>query len=96
MSEGIFHLGDVKLTVLGGGKEVGRSCYLYSTTRTNILIDCGLKIGDEDVITKETEFIPEIDDEIIEKGDVLIARGAPMGIQEFKRLAEGKIRKLEG
>lgn len=36
------------------------------------------------------------DDEIIEKGDVLIARGAPMGIQEFKGLAEGKIRKLEG
>lgn len=29
------------------------------------------------------------EDEIIEKGDVLIARGAPMGIEEVKKLAEG-------
>lgn len=29
------------------------------------------------------------EDAIIEKGDVLIARGAPMGIEELKKLAEG-------
>ena len=31
-----------------------------------------------------------------EKGDVLIARGAPGGIEELRGLAEGTVRKLEG
>lgn len=31
----------------------------------------------------------------IKLGDVLIARGAPSGIKEFKELAEGKLQKLE-
>lgn len=56
------------------------------------------KIGvDIIAIRRKKEWIinPE-DDERIKKGDVLIARGAPMGIQEFKGLAEGKIQKLEG
>jgi uncharacterized protein with PhoU and TrkA domain len=35
------------------------------------------------------------DTEIIKIGDVLIARGAPFGVKEFKALAEGKLRKLE-
>jgi uncharacterized protein with PhoU and TrkA domain len=33
--------------------------------------------------------------ERIKRGDVLIARGAPSGIKEFKELSEGKLRKLE-
>ena len=33
--------------------------------------------------------------ERIKRGDVLIARGAPLGVKEFKELAEGKLRKLE-
>lgn len=33
--------------------------------------------------------------EVLEKGDVLIARGAPYGVDELKGLAEGTIRKLE-
>jgi uncharacterized protein with PhoU and TrkA domain len=33
--------------------------------------------------------------ERIKSGDILIARGAPSGIKEFKELAEGKLRKLE-
>jgi len=56
------------------------------------------KIGvDIIAIRRKKEWIinPE-DDEIIKNGDVLIARGAPMGIQEFKGVAEGKIQKLEG
>ena len=35
------------------------------------------------------------EDEVIRKGDVLIARGAPAGIEEFEEAAEGKIEKLE-
>lgn len=35
------------------------------------------------------------DTEPIQSGDILIARGAPSGIKEFKALVEGKLRKLE-
>jgi len=35
------------------------------------------------------------DTESIQIEDVLIARGAPSGVKEFKALAEGKLRKLE-
>jgi len=35
------------------------------------------------------------DTEQIKSGDILIARGAPSGIKEFKELVEGKLRKLE-
>jgi uncharacterized protein with PhoU and TrkA domain len=33
--------------------------------------------------------------ERIKRGDILIARGAPSGVKEFKELVEGKLRKLE-
>jgi len=33
--------------------------------------------------------------EKLEKGDILIARGAPHGIEELRKLAEGSIRRLE-
>lgn len=33
--------------------------------------------------------------ELLITGDVLIARGAPSGIQEFRRLVEGKLQKLK-
>jgi len=36
------------------------------------------------------------DDERIEEGDVLIARGAPLGIKELEGLAEGTLQVLEG
>jgi uncharacterized protein with PhoU and TrkA domain len=35
------------------------------------------------------------DDERIEEGDVLIARGAPLGIEELEGLAEGTVQALE-
>ena len=61
-------------------------------------LELAARIGvDIIAIRRKKEWIinPE-DDEIIEKGDVLIARGAPMGVQELKGLAEGTIQKLEG
>jgi len=33
--------------------------------------------------------------EAVHKEDVLVARGAPLGIEEFKGLADGTVRKLE-
>ncbi|UCE29260.1 MAG: potassium channel protein [Candidatus Bathyarchaeota archaeon] len=35
------------------------------------------------------------DEETAREKDVLVARGAPMGVEEFKRLADGTVQKLE-
>lgn len=35
------------------------------------------------------------EDETVHKEDVLVARGAPLGIEEFKGLADGTVQKLE-
>jgi len=35
----------IKITFLGGAREVGRSCLLVETNYSNILIDCGVKAG---------------------------------------------------
>jgi len=44
---------------------------------------------------KEKCIINPSEDETIVEGDILIARGAPAGIEEIKGLAEGTIQKLE-
>jgi len=48
----------VRLTALGGFREVGRSCILLSTPESRILMDCGIKPG-----TNEFPYlsIPEVD-----------------------------------
>ncbi len=47
-------------------------------------------------IRREKEWLinPQ-EDEIVGNEDVLVARGAPMGIEEFQKLAQGTIQKLE-
>ncbi|TFG30391.1 MAG: beta-CASP ribonuclease aCPSF1 [Promethearchaeota archaeon] len=35
----------IRLTALGGFREVGRSCILMQTRDSNILLDCGLNVG---------------------------------------------------
>ncbi|MEM5828166.1 MAG: beta-CASP ribonuclease aCPSF1 [Candidatus Aenigmatarchaeota archaeon] len=35
----------IRLTFLGGAREVGRSCLLVETPQSNLLIDCGIKAG---------------------------------------------------
>jgi KH/beta-lactamase-domain protein len=35
----------IRITFLGGAREVGRSCLLVETNYSNILIDCGIKAG---------------------------------------------------
>jgi uncharacterized protein with PhoU and TrkA domain len=66
----------------------------------------GKRIGDLDLAArmgvdiiairrnKDWKLDPE-DTERIFLGDILITRGAPVGIKEFKDLAEGRLRKLE-
>ncbi len=36
----------IRLTALGGFREVGRSCMLVETRETKVLMDCGIKVGD--------------------------------------------------
>jgi len=35
----------IRLTFLGGGRQVGRSCILLSTPQTKILLDCGINVA---------------------------------------------------
>ncbi|NVM29153.1 MAG: beta-CASP ribonuclease aCPSF1 [Candidatus Helarchaeota archaeon] len=35
----------VRLTALGGFREVGRSCILIHTAKSNVLLDCGINVG---------------------------------------------------
>ena len=38
----------VRLSVLGGGRQVGRSCMLLQTPESRILLDCGVNIASDD------------------------------------------------
>ncbi len=38
----------VRLTALGGAREVGRSCFLLSTPESRVLLDCGINVASED------------------------------------------------
>ncbi len=60
-------------------------------------LELAARIGvDIIAIRRKGEWIinPE-EDETIDKEDVLIARGAPLGVKELKELAEGNIQKFE-
>ena len=35
----------IRVTFLGGGRQVGRSCILLQTPQTKILMDCGINVG---------------------------------------------------
>ena len=37
----------VRLTCLGGGRQVGRSCFLLQTPNSKILLDCGLDVASQ-------------------------------------------------
>ena len=41
----IFNDLDIRMTSLGGFREVGRSCILMQTRDSNVLLDCGLNVG---------------------------------------------------
>lgn len=60
-------------------------------------LELAAKIGvDIIAIRREKKWIinPK-EDETVHKEDALVARGAPLGIEEFKGLAEGTVQKLE-
>ncbi|MFX1275074.1 MAG: beta-CASP ribonuclease aCPSF1 [Promethearchaeota archaeon] len=41
----LFNDLDIRMTALGGFREVGRSCILMQTRDSSVLIDCGLNVG---------------------------------------------------
>ncbi|UGV41352.1 beta-CASP ribonuclease aCPSF1 [Methanococcoides orientis] len=49
----------VRVTSLGGCKEVGRSCFLLSTPESKVLIDCGVNVGSDDNMTPYL-YLPEV------------------------------------
>ena len=49
----------VRVTALGGCKEVGRSCFLLSTPESRILIDCGVNVGSDENMTPYL-YVPEV------------------------------------
>ena len=48
----------VRITTLGGCREVGRSCMLLSTPESKIIIDCGVNVGSNDNATPYL-YVPE-------------------------------------
>jgi KH/beta-lactamase-domain protein len=40
-----YDVGDIRLTVLGGAQEVGRSCFLLKTRESSVMLDCGIHPG---------------------------------------------------
>ena len=41
----LFNELNIRMTALGGFREVGRSCILMQTMDSNVLLDCGLNVG---------------------------------------------------
>ena len=52
-----YEVGDVRITVLGGVQEVGRSAFLIQTRESNTLLDCGINPGS----TKPFQAFPRLD-----------------------------------
>ncbi|MEA1984813.1 MAG: beta-CASP ribonuclease aCPSF1 [Euryarchaeota archaeon] len=49
----------VRVTSLGGCREVGRSCFLLSTPESKVMVDCGVNVGSDDEMTPYL-YIPEV------------------------------------
>jgi KH/beta-lactamase-domain protein len=43
----VFEVSDVRMTVLGGAQEVGRSAFLVKTRESSVLLDCGINPGSQ-------------------------------------------------
>ncbi|MEW6221804.1 MAG: beta-CASP ribonuclease aCPSF1 [Candidatus Hadarchaeota archaeon] len=49
----------VRLTTLGGSREVGRSCFLLQTPESTVMVDCGVNVASEDRAFPHLE-LPEV------------------------------------
>ncbi|OYT53195.1 MAG: hypothetical protein B6U72_06525 [Candidatus Altiarchaeales archaeon ex4484_2] len=46
----------IRLTPLGGAREVGRSCFLLQTPESNVLIDCGINVAAQENVDRFPDF----------------------------------------
>lgn len=53
--------GWARLTILGGGRQVGRSCFLLQTENSRVLLDCGVDVSSEGPDRFPIFNIPEFD-----------------------------------
>lgn len=53
----LYEVGDVRITMLGSAREVGRSAILVQTRESQVLLDCGINPGS----TKPFEAFPRLD-----------------------------------
>ncbi len=53
----VYEVGDVRVTLLGGAREVGRSAMFVQTRESQVLIDCGINPGS----TRPFESFPRFD-----------------------------------
>ena len=51
----------VRVTVLGGGRQVGRSCFLLQTPNSKILLDCGIDVSSQGKEKFPYFNVPEFD-----------------------------------
>jgi len=58
----VLGLGDVRITVLGGGQQVGKSAFLLETSESRVLIDCGISPGGRSGLNQ----FPRIDTRVTE------------------------------
>lgn len=49
----------VRITAMGGAREVGRSCFLLQTPESRIMVDCGINVASEEKAYPHLE-IPEV------------------------------------
>ncbi|MEM1991804.1 MAG: beta-CASP ribonuclease aCPSF1 [Nitrososphaerota archaeon] len=69
-----FETSDVILSVLGSGRQVGRSAILLQTNESKILLDCGIAVG----ATSKLDMLPRFDayPSIFDELDAVIATHA--------------------
>ncbi len=53
--------GWIRLTVLGSGRQVGRSCFLLQTENSKVLLDCGIDVASTGVDRYPYFNVPEFD-----------------------------------
>ncbi|MEM0384759.1 MAG: beta-CASP ribonuclease aCPSF1 [Candidatus Caldarchaeum sp.] len=70
----VFESREVRITILGAGRQVGRSCILLQTSESTVLLDCGLSAG----ATSPTSFFPRLDlvSNLIESLDAVVVSHA--------------------
>ena len=51
---------DIKVTPLGAGQDVGRSCLLLSIGGKNVMLDCGMHMGFNDQVRYITTVISRV------------------------------------